>query len=49
MNTFKVKINFAKHFIIKYVTAENETDACWEAKAEAEKLKGVTSFDLMYA
>lgn len=49
MNTFKVKINFAKHFVIKYVQAANESDACWEAKDEASKFKGVTSFDLMYA
>lgn len=49
MDSFKVKINFNNHYIIKPIVATDEVDACWNAKALAEKFKGMKSFDLMYA
>lgn len=49
MDSFKVKINFNDHYIIKHITATDEADACWVAKDLAEKFKGMKSFDLMHS
>lgn len=49
MDSFKVKINFTDHYIIKHIAASDEIDACWSAKELASKFKGMKSFDLMYA
>lgn len=49
MDSFKVRVNFKDYFILDYITATDEEDACWKAKALADKFKKSTSFDLMYA
>ena len=47
-SSYKVRINFDKHFLIKHITADNEVDACWSAKEISEDLGGKT-FDLMHS
>lgn len=49
MDSFKVRINFDKRYILKHIVATDEVDACWEAKALASKFDGMTSFDLMHS
>lgn len=47
MDSFKVRINFGKQYILKSIVATDEVDACWKAKELADKYKNHTNFDLM--
>ena len=47
-SSYKVRINFDNHFLIKHITATDETDACWVAKGISDDLGGKT-FDLMHS
>lgn len=48
MDSFKVRIDTADRYFIRYIEADDEVDACWKAKDEADKIKGSTGFNLMH-
>lgn len=49
MDSFKVRINMGSdNYILKRITATDEVDACWQAKAIYDSYKKATSFDLMH-